>query len=46
MIDCKMPPSIYTKDDGSRMSGLGESKIKFTDSESKLQDMLVHVLDT
>ncbi|KAL5132831.1 Mediator of RNA polymerase II transcription subunit 12 [Glycine soja] len=46
MIDCKMPPSIYTKDDGSRMSGLGESKIKFTDSESKLQDLLVHVLDT
>ncbi|KAG4400501.1 hypothetical protein AAZX31_07G067700 [Glycine max] len=46
MIDCKMPQSIYTKDDGSRMSGPGESKIKFTDSESKLQDMLVHVLDT
>nr|KYP56202.1 Putative mediator of RNA polymerase II transcription subunit 12 [Cajanus cajan] len=37
MIDCKMPQSI---------SGAGESKIKFTDSESKLQDMLVHVLDT
>ncbi|KAL2335974.1 hypothetical protein Fmac_010420 [Flemingia macrophylla] len=37
MIDCKMPQSI---------SGPGESKIKFTDGESKLQDMLVHVLDT
>ncbi|TKY63923.1 Mediator of RNA polymerase II transcription subunit 12 [Spatholobus suberectus] len=46
MIDCKMPQSIYTKDDGSRISGPGESKIKFTDSESKLQDMLVHVLDS
>ncbi|RDX83941.1 Mediator of RNA polymerase II transcription subunit 12, partial [Mucuna pruriens] len=42
MIDCKMPQSIYTKDDGSRVSGAG----KFTDSGSKLQDMLVHVLDT
>ncbi|XP_027336431.1 mediator of RNA polymerase II transcription subunit 12 [Abrus precatorius] len=46
MIDCKMPQSVYSKDDGSRISGPGESKIKFTDRESKLQDMLVHVLDT
>ncbi|XP_061373530.1 mediator of RNA polymerase II transcription subunit 12 [Gastrolobium bilobum] len=45
MIDCKMPQSIYTKDDGSRISGPSESKIQFTDSESKLQDKLVHVLD-
>ncbi|KAK7389956.1 hypothetical protein VNO78_25253 [Psophocarpus tetragonolobus] len=46
MIDCKMPQSMYTKDDGSRSSGSGESKIKFIDSDSKHQDMLVHVLDT
>ncbi|KAJ1403532.1 Mediator complex, subunit Med12 [Sesbania bispinosa] len=45
MIDCKMPP-IYTKDDGSRISGHSESKMKFTDRESKLRDKLVHVLDT
>ncbi|KAK7274439.1 hypothetical protein RIF29_15527 [Crotalaria pallida] len=37
MIDCKMPQSIYSKDDGKRLSGPGESKLK---------DMLVHVLDT
>ncbi|KAJ1408629.1 Mediator complex, subunit Med12 [Sesbania bispinosa] len=45
MIDCKMPQSIHTKDDGSRMSAHGESKIHFTDSESKLRDKLVDVLD-
>ncbi|KAE9605402.1 putative mediator complex, subunit Med12 [Lupinus albus] len=37
MIDCEMPQSIYTKDEGNRLSGPGESKLK---------DMLVHVLDT
>ncbi|XP_052723939.1 mediator of RNA polymerase II transcription subunit 12 isoform X2 [Vigna angularis] len=46
IIDCKMPQSIYAKDDGSRISGPGESKVKPTDSGSKLQDMLVHILDT
>ncbi|KAK7340256.1 hypothetical protein VNO77_20955 [Canavalia gladiata] len=45
MIDCKMPQSIYTKDDGSRNSGHGESKLHFTNSESTLQDKLVDVLD-
>ncbi|KAH1044869.1 hypothetical protein GYH30_026209 [Glycine max] len=45
MIDCKMPHSIYTKDEGSRNSGHGESKIDFTDSESTLRDKLVDVLD-
>ncbi|KAL2570308.1 hypothetical protein GLYMA_18G232900v4 [Glycine max] len=45
MIDCKMPQSIYTKDEGSRNYGHGESKIDFTDSESTLQDKLVDVLD-
>ncbi|XP_019434667.1 PREDICTED: mediator of RNA polymerase II transcription subunit 12 [Lupinus angustifolius] len=37
MIDCKMPQTIYTKDDGNRLSGPGKSKLK---------DMVVHVLDT
>ncbi|XP_004517268.3 mediator of RNA polymerase II transcription subunit 12-like [Cicer arietinum] len=45
MVDCKMPQSIYTKDGGSCISGHGESKIHFTDSESKLQDQLVDVLE-
>ncbi|KAL1366795.1 hypothetical protein HN51_020860 [Arachis hypogaea] len=35
MIDCKLPQNLYTKDEGSRIS-----------DESKLQDKLVHVLDT
>ncbi|CAI8613159.1 unnamed protein product [Vicia faba] len=45
MVDCKMPESIYTKDGGSRISGHGESNIHFTDSESKLQEKLVDVLE-
>ncbi|XP_061375206.1 mediator of RNA polymerase II transcription subunit 12-like isoform X2 [Gastrolobium bilobum] len=45
MIDCKMPQSVYTKDDGIRISGHGESKVHFTNSESKLQDKIVDVLD-
>jgi hypothetical protein len=46
MIDCKMPPSIFNKDDVGRVSGPGESKIKFANGDSKLQDKLVHILDT
>ncbi|XP_027348821.1 mediator of RNA polymerase II transcription subunit 12-like isoform X2 [Abrus precatorius] len=46
MVDCKMPQSIYIKDDGGRNSGHGESKIKFTNRESTLQDKLVDVLDS
>jgi hypothetical protein len=45
MIDCKMPQSFYTKDGGNRISGQGEYKIHFIDSESKLQDKLVDVLE-
>ncbi|KAK4268798.1 hypothetical protein QN277_022036 [Acacia crassicarpa] len=36
MIECKMPQSVFPLDDGSNISGCGESK---------LQDKLVHVLD-
>ncbi|XP_054784533.1 mediator of RNA polymerase II transcription subunit 12 [Prosopis cineraria] len=46
IIDCKMLQSMFTQEDGSRVSGHGESKIRFTDSESKLQDKLVNVLDS
>lgn len=46
IIDCKMLQSMFTQEDGSRISGHGESKIRFTDSESKLQDKLVTVLDS
>ncbi|KAI4355070.1 hypothetical protein L6164_003882 [Bauhinia variegata] len=46
IIDCKMPQSMFTQDDGSRISGHGESKIQFTHTESKLRDKLVQVLDT
>ncbi|XP_057435639.1 mediator of RNA polymerase II transcription subunit 12-like isoform X2 [Lotus japonicus] len=45
MIDCKMPQSFCTKDDGGRTAGRGKSKIHFTDSESKLQDKLIDILD-
>ncbi|KAL2330300.1 hypothetical protein Fmac_017881 [Flemingia macrophylla] len=46
MIDCKMPQSIYTKDDGSRNSGQGESKIDFINNESTVKDKLVDILDS
>ncbi|KAI4328790.1 hypothetical protein L6164_021119 [Bauhinia variegata] len=46
IIDCKMPQSMLTQEDGGRISGHSESKIQYTDTESKLQDKLVHVLDT
>jgi len=46
MIDCKMPPSIFTKDDVNRVSGPSESKTKLANGDSKLPDKLVHVLDT
>ncbi|KAI9089976.1 hypothetical protein K1719_028946 [Acacia pycnantha] len=36
MIECKMPQSVFPQDDGSKISGFGESK---------LQDKLVNVLD-
>ncbi|XP_028770392.1 mediator of RNA polymerase II transcription subunit 12 isoform X2 [Neltuma alba] len=36
MIDCKMPQSMLPQDDGSEISGYGESK---------LRDKIVHVLD-
>ncbi|MED6121738.1 hypothetical protein PIB30_032972 [Stylosanthes scabra] len=46
MIDCKMPQSVHAKDDGCRISGHGESKIQFKDSEYMVQDKLVHLLDS
>ncbi|KAJ7951145.1 Mediator of RNA polymerase II transcription subunit 12 [Quillaja saponaria] len=46
IIDCRMPQSIFTRDDGSRISGHGDSKGQYRENETKLQDKLVHVLDT
>ena len=40
IIDCKMP------EDGNRVSGQGDSKTQFAETETKLLDKLVHVLDT
>ncbi|KAJ7947292.1 Mediator of RNA polymerase II transcription subunit 12 [Quillaja saponaria] len=46
IIDCRMTQSILTLDDGSRISGHGESKVQYRENLTKLQDKLVHVLDT
>lgn len=54
LIDCKMPSSIYTADESNRVSGHesnrvsghGEAKSQHAESETKLFDKLVHVLDT
>ncbi|EXC06808.1 Putative mediator of RNA polymerase II transcription subunit 12 [Morus notabilis] len=40
VIDCKMPGDV------NRVSGQGESKTQFAETESKLLNKLVHVLDT
>ncbi|XP_059651404.1 mediator of RNA polymerase II transcription subunit 12 [Cornus florida] len=46
IIDCKMPLSLFAQDDGNRVSGQGESMVRYADNETKLLDKLVHVLDT
>ncbi|KAE8697585.1 Mediator of RNA polymerase II transcription subunit 12 [Hibiscus syriacus] len=45
LIDCKMP-TAFTQDDGSRISGLGESKALCAETGSKFLDELVRALDT
>ena len=45
IIDCKMPQSVFTLDDGSRISGQGEARVQYLENE-KLMGKLVHVLDT
>ncbi|GAV81723.1 Med12 domain-containing protein [Cephalotus follicularis] len=46
IIDCKMPNSIFTQDDGKKVSGQSELKVQHGENETKLLDKLVHVLDT
>ncbi|EEF50532.1 mediator of RNA polymerase II transcription subunit 12 [Ricinus communis] len=46
IIDCKMPESLCTQDDSNRLFGLGGSKVQHAESELKLLDKLVNVLDT
>ncbi|KAF9668966.1 hypothetical protein SADUNF_Sadunf14G0058400 [Salix dunnii] len=45
IIDCKLPLSVITQDDGNRVSGHGGSKVQHAESETKLLDKLVNVLD-
>ncbi|KAH7863983.1 hypothetical protein Vadar_024303 [Vaccinium darrowii] len=42
VIDCKMPLSLFAKEDGVR----GDSGVQYGENETKLLDKLVHVLDT
>lgn len=48
IIDCKMPQSVFSLDDGNRISGQCESNVQYLGNEAKLKlmDKLVHVLDT
>ncbi|XP_022733771.1 mediator of RNA polymerase II transcription subunit 12-like isoform X2 [Durio zibethinus] len=45
IIDCKMPYSVFTQDDGNWVSGHSESKALQAKSQSKLLDKLVCALD-
>ncbi|KAJ4826395.1 hypothetical protein Tsubulata_025175 [Turnera subulata] len=46
IIDCKMPHSVFTQDDGNRVSGQGGSKGQHEKANKQLQDKLVNVLDS
>lgn len=46
IIDCKMPHSLFTQGEGNQVSGQGESKVHYSERETKLVDKLVHILDT
>lgn len=46
IIDCKLPSSMYNQEDGSRISGVGDGKVQYSERKMKLLDRLVHVLDT
>lgn len=46
IIDCKLPHSMFSQDDGNRISGHGESNTQYAESGTKLLDKLVHVLDS
>ncbi|XP_042512477.1 mediator of RNA polymerase II transcription subunit 12-like [Macadamia integrifolia] len=43
VLDCKIPQSAPPRDDGSWAS---ESKVRHAENEMKLQDQLVHILDS
>ncbi|CAK7348884.1 unnamed protein product [Dovyalis caffra] len=45
IIDCKLPHSVITQDDGNRVSGHSGSKVQHAENETKLLDKLVNVLD-
>ncbi|KAL6126178.1 hypothetical protein ACLB2K_074229 [Fragaria x ananassa] len=46
LLDCKMPNSLFTQGEGNHLSGQGESKVHYSERETKLVDKLVHILDT
>ncbi|XP_022757342.1 mediator of RNA polymerase II transcription subunit 12-like isoform X2 [Durio zibethinus] len=46
IIDCKMPYSAFTQDDGNKASGHSESKVLRAENESNLSDKLVCSLDS
>lgn len=46
LIDCKLPHSVSSQDDGGRLSGINDSKFQHGESEMKISDRLVRALDT
>ncbi|XP_050385344.1 mediator of RNA polymerase II transcription subunit 12 isoform X2 [Argentina anserina] len=46
ILDCKMPNSLFTQGEGNQVSGQLESKVHYSERETKLVDKLVHILDT
>ncbi|KAJ8900527.1 hypothetical protein K2173_025304 [Erythroxylum novogranatense] len=46
IIDCKIPQSILTQEDGSWVFGHGGSKVQCAENETKLLDKIVNLLNT
>ncbi|XP_010670372.2 mediator of RNA polymerase II transcription subunit 12 [Beta vulgaris subsp. vulgaris] len=46
LVDCKLPHSVPSQDDGNRLSGANDSKVKYGESETKISDRLARALDT
>jgi len=46
LIDCKLPHSVSSQDDGTRLSGISDLKVQYAESEPKISDRFVRTLDS
>ncbi|KAL8138505.1 hypothetical protein V2J09_004506 [Rumex salicifolius] len=46
LVDCKLPYSVLSQDEGNRVASFSDSKMQYTERETKISEKLVHALDT